>query len=358
MLKILYILAAICILGVIVVVHEFGHYLVGRLCGIGVVEFAVGMGPKLFGWKRKGIQYSVRLIPLGGFCKFVGEDEAHPAPNAMNNAKVWKRFLTVAAGPVMNFVFAYVVAVVLLANYMTASLLPKIDAVVENTPAYAAGFQAGDVVTAVNGQPISYDNDGALKMREQVQAADETTALNFTLNRNGETVETQVTPALVDVESVDENGNTTVTQALQIGIQFSSRTCTFAEAVPEAGRFMLDVTKMMLTTLKNLVFKGEGVKEVSGPVGIISFVSGQVKEGWYMILYIVFLISLNLGIMNLLPLPALDGGRLVFLIVEGIRRKPVPPEKEGMVHAIGFLLLLVLIGLVTYQDIARLITGG
>ena len=110
-------MAAICILGVIVVVHEFGHYLVGRLCGIGVVEFAVGMGPKLFGWKRKGIQYSVRLIPLGGFCKFVGEDEAHPAPNAMNNAKVWKRFLTVAAGPVMNFVFAYVVAVVLLANY-------------------------------------------------------------------------------------------------------------------------------------------------------------------------------------------------------------------------------------------------
>ena len=330
MLKILYILAAICILGVIVVVHEFGHYLVGRLCGIGVVEFAVGMGPKLFGWKRKGIQYSVRLIPLGGFCKFVGEDEAHPAPNAMNNAKVWKRFLTVAAGPVMNFVFAYVVAVVLLANYMTASLLPKIDAVVENTPAYAAGFQAGD----------------------------ETTALNFTLNRNGETVETQVTPALVDVESVDENGNATVTQALQIGIQFSSRTYTFTEAVPEAGRFMLDVTKMMLTTLKNLVFKGEGVKEVSGPVGIISFVSGQVKEGWYMILYIVFLISLNLGIMNLLPLPALDGGRLVFLIVEGIRRRPVPPEKEGMVHAIGFLLLLVLIGLVTYQDIARLITGG
>ena len=149
-----------------------------------------------------------------------------------------------------------------------------------------------------------------------------------------------------------------MTQALQIGIQFSSRTYTFTEAVPEAGRFMLDVTKMMLTTLKNLVFKGEGVKEVSGPVGIISFVSGQVKEGWYMILYIVFLISLNLGIMNLLPLPALDGGRLVFLIVEGIRRRPVPPEKEGMVHAIGFLLLLVLIGLVTYQDIARLITGG
>lgn len=358
MLKILYILAAVCILGVIVVVHEFGHYLVGRLCGIGVVEFAVGMGPKLLGWKRKGIQYSIRLIPLGGFCKFVGEDEEHPAANAMNNAKVWKRFLTVAAGPVMNFVFAYVVAVVLLANFMTASLLPRIDAVVENTPAYEAGFQAGDVVTAVNGQAISFDNDGALKMREEVQAADENTALTFTLDRNGEKLETQVTPALVDVESVDADGNTTVTQALQIGIQFSSRTYTFAEAVPEAGRFMLDVTKMMLTTLKDLVFKGEGVTEVSGPVGIISFVSGQVKEGWYMILYIVFLISLNLGIMNLLPLPALDGGRLVFLILEGIRRKPVPPEKEGMVHAIGFLLLLVLIGLVTYQDIARLITGG
>ncbi|MBQ4089549.1 MAG: site-2 protease family protein [Clostridia bacterium] len=356
--QILYILAALLILSFIVMVHEFGHYLAGRLCGIGIVEFAVGMGPKIIGWERKGIKYSLRAIPIGGFCSFVGEDEENPAPNAMNKMPVWKRFVTVASGPVMNFVLAYVVCAILLANFMNTILMPRIDAVIEDMPAYEAGFQAGDVVTAIDGIEISYDNDGAEKMRSIVQAADDNTVLEFTVDRDGETVELELSPALVPVPYINaQTGEEYVRDTYQIGIQFGVRNYTFSEAIVGAGGYMVDTAKMMVEALKNLVFKGEGVDEMSGPVGIISVMSEQVKEGMYMILYLIFIISLNLGIMNLLPLPALDGGRLIFLAVEGITRKRVPPEKEGLVHALGLFLLMGLMVFITYNDIVRLIKG-
>ena len=144
--NLLYILVAIVILGVIVMMHELGHYLVGRLCGIGVLEFSVGFGPKLFGWTRKGIDYSVRALPLGGFCRFLGEDDKNDAPNAMNNAPVWKRFLTVAAGPAMNFVLAFIAAVAMLCAFYVYDIYPKIDTIAENTPAYESVLQEGDVI--------------------------------------------------------------------------------------------------------------------------------------------------------------------------------------------------------------------
>lgn len=347
--NILYILAAVIILGVIVVAHEFGHYLAGRLCGIGVVEFSVGFGPKLLGFKRKGIQYSVRAIPLGGFCKFVGEDEENPAPNAMNLQPVWKRAITVAAGPVMNFIFAYLVCVLLLANY-NYKLMPAVNSVSENMPAVTAGVEAGDIIRAVNGEAISYDEEGALRMRELVKTGADS-EMTFTVERGGELIDISLTPALVTDAATGD-------QTYQIGIIFSSRNFTALEALGGAASYIVDFTGEMLKGLKNLVFKGEGVKDAMGPVGIITFVSRQISEGMYMVLMLMFVISLNLGIMNLLPLPALDGGRLVFFAVEAIRRKPIPPEKEGMVHAAGFVLLLLLVGLFTYQDIARIVTGG
>lgn len=356
--QLLYIIAALLILSFIVMVHEFGHYLAGRLCGIGIIEFAVGMGPKLFGWERKGIKYSLRAIPIGGFCSFVGEDDDNPAPNAMNKMPVWKRFITVASGPVMNFVLAYVVCAILLANFMNVLLMPRIDAVVEDMPAIEAGFQAGDIVVDVNGTPISYDNEGAELMRSIVQTADPDSELFFTVKRGKENVELSLKPKLVPVPYVNTaTGEEFVRETYQIGIQFGVRNYTFSESITEAGGYMVDTAKMMIDAIKNLVFKGEGVDEMSGPVGIISVMSEQIKEGMYMILYLVFIISLNVGIMNLLPLPALDGGRLVFLTVEGITRKRIPPEKEGLVHGLGLLLLLGLMVFITYNDIVRLIKG-
>ena len=153
----------------------------------------------------------------------------------------------------------------------------------------------------------------------------------------------------------DESGQVT---RYQIGIVFSSRTYSFFESIKEAGSYMVETTRMMLESLKNLLFKGEGLEDTAGTVGIIAVVAQQAREGMYMVLWLIFIISLNLGIMNLLPIPALDGGRLLFLIVEAIRRKPIPPEKEGMVHAAGMVLLLGLFVVLTYHDIVRLVTGG
>ena len=349
--NILYILLALLILGFITVAHEFGHYIVGRLCGIGIVEFAVGFGPKLLSFTRKGIKYSLRLLPLGGFCAFVGEDGENPAPNAMNNMPVWKRFITVAAGPVMNFIVAFIFCIILLCNYTVAQYQPYIAQIYENTPAAVSELQLGDVVTEINGQAISYDTEGMYAAKDIILAAGEN-SVSITIDRAGETHEINITPAPV----VDEASGETY---YQLGIAFGSRTYTFPEAIKGSFGYMVDFMKALGMALKDLVFHGTGADEVMGPVGIISFVSDTISTSrMYGVVYLVFFLSLNLGFMNLLPLPGLDGGRLIFLIVEAIRRKPIPPEKEGMVHGFGLMLLFSLVIFITYKDIIRLITGG
>ena len=349
--NILYVLLAIAMLGVIVTVHEFGHYCVGRLCGIGIVEFSVGFGPKLLGWKRKGIQYSLRAIPLGGYCAFVGEDERNDDPRAMNNQPVWKRFLTVLAGPFMNFVLAFVACAIMLNAYFIAETYPIVNEVMPGQPAAEAGLMPGDRILEVNGEALTNDTAGVSRMINVIQSGDLSKPIDLVVERNGERLSYSMTAAPV----TDESGQVT---RYQIGIVFSSRTYNFFESIREAGGYMVETTGMMLESLKNLIFKGEGLEDTAGTVGIIAVVAQQAREGAYMVLWLIFIISLNLGIMNLLPIPALDGGRLLFLIVEAIRRKPIPPEKEGAVHAVGMVLLLGLFVVLTYHDIVKLVTGG
>lgn len=352
MLRILYVLIAILMLGFIVVIHEFGHYLVGRLCGIGVVEFSIGMGPKLFSFRRKDIEYSLRAIPIGGYCIFEGEDANDDKPRAMNNQPVWKRFLTVAAGPAMNFVLAFLFMVVFLCSYEIAENLPRISYIYENTPAAECGIELGDVVTAVNGMPVSFDGAGVQAARSAIASVDPELPVELTLLRDGREIQLSVARELV----VDEQSGQSV---YMMGIAFGGRTHNLGEGIVRACPAMVNLTKEMLVSIRDLIFKGEGADGVMGPVGIISFVSDNVYNyNVYAAIQLILLLSLNVGIMNLLPLPALDGGRLVFLIVEAIRRKPIPPEKEGMVHAIGLGLLFLLIIGITFKDIARLFTGG
>ena len=349
--NILYVLLAIVMLGIIVTVHEFGHYTVGRLCGIGIVEFSVGFGPRLLGWKRKGIQYSLRAIPLGGYCAFVGEDQRSDDPRAMNNQPVWKRFLTVLSGPLMNFVLAFVVCAAMLNAYFIAETYPIVDQVIADMPAVQAGLQPGDKILQVNGVELTDDSAGVSLRLTTMQSGDMTQPIDLVIERDGQTMSYAVTAAPV----TDESGKAT---RYQIGIVFSSRTYSFFESLREAGSYMVETTGMMLNSLKNLIFKGEGLEDTAGTVGIIAVVAQQAREGMYMVLWLMYIISLNLGIMNLLPIPALDGGRLLFLIVEAIRRKPIPPEKEGLVHGIGMVLLLGLFVVLTYHDIVKLATGG
>ena len=339
--NLLYVLIAIVLLGVIIIVHELGHFAVGRLCGIGVVEFSVGFGPKLFGWKRKGIDYSVRVLPFGGYCKFVGEDDDNPSPNAMNQMPVWKRFLTVFAGPAMNFVLAYLAAVAMLCMFY-GTVEPRIETVVADMPAAEAQLQPGDIVIAANGTDISRDADGAAVLRGIIRESD---SVELTVLRNGETVTTTLVPELVVTD--EATGET----ARQIGVTFGIQPISLGAAIPEAGRYLCEITELMLDSLRNLIFKGQGADQMAGAIGTVAVASEIMQTDRSMILYFVVILSLNLGIINLLPLPALDGGRLVFLIVEAIRRKPVPPEKEGMVHAIGLMLFFLLALVLAWHDI-------
>ena len=343
------VLLAILLLSFIIIIHELGHYCVGRLCRVGIEEFSVGFGPKLLQWKRRGIAYSVRLILLGGYVRFAGEDADDDDPAAFNNQAIWKRFLTILAGPVMNFVLAFVVTLGLLMGYGLYQTTPVVNSVIDGTPAAESGLQAGDVITAVNGTAITRDQEGYAAMTQIVGALEAGDELHLTVQRGEETVE------------IDTGLYTDETGAPKMGIYVSQERIpmTLWDGVRYSGQVLVNLTREMLDSLRKLIFKGEGLDQMSGTVGIVSVASQAIRLGFDRVLYLVLIISMNLGILNLLPLPALDGGRLVFLIIEAIRRLfgrgPIPRDKEGLVHLIGLGAFFILFIVLTWHDIATLI---
>jgi len=365
MLNFVSILAALVILGVVVTIHEFGHFIVGKLSGIAVTEFAVGMGPKLISWKGKETRYSIRILPLGGFCAFVGEDEDNPDPRAMNNQPVWKRFLTVFAGPFMNFFLVFVLAVVFIAgawivDTSTVTTAPVLYQVEENMPAGRAGLKVGDTIIKVNGEDVHKNTDGVEFLRSRIMEADEQ-GVTLTVLRGGETLDFTLVPEYSEAEGRP-----------LIGIVFETTYEGYDKnvitAIPEALKLIGRSIVETFAFLKDMIWRllrGLGVQEgsVAGVVGIVSSVSSDVSSGFSggftLGIQTIFLwimnISLSLGIMNLLPIPALDGGRLVFLTYEAIRRKPLNREKEAIVNLIGFALLILLMIVVTVSDVRGLL---
>lgn len=365
MLNFVSILAALVILGVVVTIHEFGHFIVGKLSGIAVTEFAIGMGPKLISWKGKETRYSIRILPLGGFCAFVGEDEDNPDPRAMNNQPVWKRFLTVFAGPFMNFFLVFVLAVVFIAgawivDTSTVTTAPVLYQVEENMPAGRVGLMVGDTIIKVNGEDVHKNTDGVEFLRSRIMEADEQ-GVTLTVLRGGETLDFTLVPEYSEAEGRP-----------LIGIVFETTYESYDKnvitAIPEALKLIGRSIVETFAFLKDMIWRllrGLGVQEgsVAGVVGIVSSVSSDVSSGFSggftLGIQTIFLwimnISLSLGIMNLLPIPALDGGRLVFLTYEAIRRKPLNREKEAIVNLIGFALLILLMIVVTVSDVRGLL---
>ena len=342
------IILSILILSFIIIIHELGHYTVGRLSGIGIEEFSVGMGPKLLQGKKSGILYSLRLILVGGYVRFTGEDEDSDDPRAFNNQKVWKRFLTILAGPGMNFVLAWIVSVALLCGYgLYGQTVPQIGEITEGTPAAASGLQVGDVLISVDGTALTYDEQGYIDLVAAINAHDPSTPLQLEVRRGDETLDLET--GLYQYED----------GSYKMGIIMGREhiTYTFFGALGESFAWMREMSVEMITAIKNLIFHGEGLNEVSGTVGIVSEMSKTMNEGLRMILVWIMFISLNLGIVNLLPLPALDGGRLVFLIIEGLRGKPLSRDREGLIHFIGLIVFLGLFVVLTWHDIARIIHG-
>lgn len=343
--NVLYILAAILLLGLIVALHEFGHYLAARLTGIGVSEYSIGMGPRLWGFEKSGIKYSLRAIPLGGYCAFIGEDEMIDNPRAMRNQPVWKRFITTVSGPLMNIVLAFVVMVAFYGAYGAYEAAPLVASLVEGSVAEEAGFEAGDIITCVNGVEISADAEGQSLLIDTIRDADDSTQLQFEVERNGQDVQISLTP-----EWNEE------AQAYQIGVLLGTAHAElgFFESVRFSWIVLVQMFGMMLDGLKQLFVQKDALQQMMGPVGIVSTLSRDFAYGMEMVLNWIVVISLNLGIINLLPFPGLDGGRLLFLIVEGIRRKPISVEKEAWAHAGGLLLFVGMIIVITFFDVAKL----
>ncbi len=339
------ILGALLLLTVFVAVHELGHYLAGRLLGFGILEYAIGMGPVVLKKMKNGIQYSLRALPLGGMCRFYGEDEDVPQGAAagmipFNAQKLWKRAVVVASGPVMNILLSVVFAAVSLGAF--GDFMAQVQEFsYENSAAEAAGMRVGDMIYAVEGERLLNYSEAVPAIR-----AANPDEMEITVLREGQ----KVRLTLHDIYDAEAGYN-----RVGVNIGAARRTYGFFGAIADSFGYVFAVVREMFQALGHMVTSGVQAGDVMGPVGTITVMSEFVRYGWETMLRMALLVSANLGILNILPLPGLDGGRLAFMAVEGVRGKPVPPEKEGMVHFIGLALLFGLVILLTVQDIRGLL---
>lgn len=343
----------VLIFGVVVVSHEFGHFLLAKANGIHVIEFSVGMGPNLFSFQKGDTKYSLKLLPIGGACMFEGEDglnekeDGEDHSGSFLNANVWARISTVVAGPLFNFILGFIVALIMV-NMLVAVRDPVATEVVDGGAAQEAGLQPGDRILALNGSKIH--------LFEEIQ-------LFCMTYRGGEVT--------VQYERDGVKGTTTLTPQYDESAGYYMMGIMNADFVEMSGlnsfRYawyeMRYCVKMTWKSLEMLVQGQVSRQDVAGPVGIAVNVVGKTYEtakdyGWQSVLLsmlnITLMLTVNLGILNLLPVPALDGGRLVFLLWEAITHRPVPPEKEGIVHFIGLMFFMVLMVFLLFNDLVNI----
>ena len=340
----------IIILGIIVLVHEFGHFIFAKLFGIYVYEFAIGMGPKLFHWKsKKGeTEYSIRAIPIGGFCALAGEDldsddqEKVPEDRRLQSKPVWQRFLVMFFGAGNNFILAFLLLLIIAFGWGAVSSKPIVSELVSGNPAEEAGIEVGDYILEINGHKVKTSDDVSIYL----QVEDKSKPITFTVERDGRELDIDVTPLKEEVD-----GST----IYRVGIISEGEVERgFVASIQYAFTKMGSLFRQMVITLKGLFTGGLSVNQLSGPVGIYSIVGTQASAGFENILYLIALLSINVGFINLIPLPAFDGGRILFLIIEKIKGSPVKPETENKIHTIGFILLLALMIYITFNDILKL----
>lgn len=326
----------IFLLGFLIFIHEFGHFSVAKLCKVKVNEFAIGFGPTI--WKKQGTQtkYALRLIPLGGFVSMEGEEERSEESGSFSKASISKRIAIVAAGAIVNILFAIIVYFVLIASSGTY-ITNEVSTIINGYPAEQMGIQAGDKIIQINDDKINNIYD----LNESIQK--NAGEIKVKVERNGEILE-----YIGEAKKVTENGYT----GYYLGVNLKPAEDTFINRCINAGVLTKDFMFSIVDNLKQLFTGKVGVDQMMGPVGISEVVSktNGVKE----FIYMLALVSMSLGVTNLLPIPALDGGKILILIVEAIRRKPLNEQTEINIQLLGFSILIALSLYVTYHDISRI----
>ena len=339
------IIVALLVFSVIIIVHELGHFLLAKYNGITVNEFSLGMGPRLLSFERGGTRYSWKLLPFGGSCMMMGEDGEEEGEGSFGSKSVWARISVIAAGPVFNFLLAFVLSLFIVGNigYDPAVIL----GVVEGYPAAEAGLEAGDVITSMNGKHIRLYREFS----------------NYVMFHEGETVEFEYVRAgqtyVTTVEPVmTENG---YKYGISGSVNYRQKTGVLDTLKYSAYEvyYWIDTT---LQSLGMMLKGGVELDDMSGPVGVVEAIGDTYEESksegtlyvWLNLFNVAILLTANLGVMNLLPIPALDGGRLVFLIIEAIRGKRLNPETEGKIHFAGLMLLLALMVVIMFNDIRKI----
>ena len=348
------ILVFILIFGIVVIAHEFGHFIVAKLNGIKVTEFAVGMGPVLAKYTKGETRYVLRLLPIGGACMFEGEDgvysseqnkEKEKQEGAFSEANVWARIATVFAGPFFNVILGFLLTLIVVG--FSGSVSPTVNGVMEGYPAQEAGIQEGDLITRVDGEKVYLQGEVTL-----ISALNRGETVKIEYIRDGKKYATELTPRYSEEDARYYMGFT-------LGQYVECKGLDLLKYSYYETRYWLKATVKSLFMLVQGKLSSD---DLSGPVGIAVTIDETIEQTKpYGIPTVVLtminfavLLSVNLGVMNLLPIPALDGGRLLFLFIEVLRGKPIPPEKEGIVHFIGFVALMILMVFVMYHDIARI----
>lgn len=339
----------ILILGSIVFVHEFGHFMMAKLNGVYVYEFAIGMGPKIWSKKGKETEYTLRAIPIGGFCMMAGEDledddlKKIPKEKRLQAKKPWQRFLIMFFGAGNNFICAVLLLFLIGLIWGGSSMEPVVTSVVKNSAAATSGIEAGDRILEINGHSIATTDDISLYLA----IANPEEASDIKVRKENKKVETySVQPKKKKVA-----GETTYQYG--IGMQQDVEK-GILPALEFTGKKTISIFKQMAVTVGYLFTGGISISQLSGPVGIFSVVGEQSSAGIMNILYLVAFLSINVGFINLLPIPAFDGGHILFIIIEKIKGSPVKPETENMIHTVGLFLLMLLMVVITFNDILRL----
>ncbi|HVQ08766.1 MAG TPA: RIP metalloprotease RseP [Allosphingosinicella sp.] len=355
------ILAFLLVIGPLIFIHELGHYFVGRWFGVKADAFSIGFGREIFGWTdKRGTRWKVGWMPLGGYVKFAGDMNPASTPTdewlslppeerarTFQSKKVWQRFLIVLAGPATNFLFAIVALMILFATMGYPTTPPTIGAIEKGSVAQATGFRPGDRIVSINGSGIDTFADLATYVALRPDEP-----MRFVVSRGGRSMELQATPRATIDE--DQFGNRSRVGRMGIttgsGRQFT--TLPLAQLPGAAIGTTIDSVNTMITALGQVITGRRSLSELGGPIKIAEVSGQQASLGWLNLFWLMIVVSINLGFINLLPIPLLDGGHLLFYMIEGVRRKPLKPQAQEWAFRTGLAVLLALMIFVTLNDLA------